>query len=190
MMDGNEHVTVATAADLAGVPARTLRYWVETGKLPAIAGKHGRLVRLGDVREIASLTGKDGNLGNLGNSFAAGKVTAMVGLAGNLAAEVAEGSSGLAEEQGNTSVTAATMMQQMVQQIVAPLADANERLTTANERQAAELARVHEVARQQAEELGRERAMREAAEREADELRRARRQAPWWLRLLLGGRWS
>ncbi len=28
----------------------------------------------------------------------------------------------------------------------------------------------------------------EVAEREADELRRARRQMPWWLRLILGGR--
>ncbi len=183
-MDGNEHVTVATAADLAGVPARTLRYWVETGKLPAIAGKHGRLVRLGDVREIMAMTGKDGNLGNGLAAVAAGKVTATADLAGNLAAEVAEGSRTVAPERG----VAATLMQEMVRQVVAPLADANERLTTANERQAAELARVHEVARQQAEELGRERAIREAAEREADELRRARRQMPWWLRLLLGGR--
>ncbi len=183
MMDGNEHVTVATAADLAGVPARTLRYWIETGKLPAIAGKHGRLVRLGDVREIASLTGKDGNLGNGLAAVAAGKVTATADLAGNLAAEVADGSRALAQERGD----AATLMQKMVRQVVAPLADANERLTTANERQAAELVRVHEVARQQAEDLGHERAMRETAEREVAELRRARRQMPWWVRLLLRG---
>jgi len=38
------------------------------------------------------------------------------------------------------------------------------------------------------EELGRERTLREAAEREAEELRRARRRLPWWLRVLLGGR--
>lgn len=38
------------------------------------------------------------------------------------------------------------------------------------------------------EELGRERTLREAAEREAAELRRARRRLPWWLRVLLGGR--
>ena len=54
--------------------------------------------------------------------------------------------------------------------------------------QIADLRRVQDVARVQAEELGRERAMREAAEREVDELRRARQQMPWWLRLLLGGR--
>ncbi len=143
MTDGNEHVTVATAADLAGVPARTLRYWVETGKLPAIAGKHGRLVRLGDVREIASLTGKDGNLGNSFAAVAAGKVTATADLAGNLAAKVAEGSRALAQERGG----AATLMQEMVRQVVAPLAEANER-------QAVELTRLHDLARQQAEELG------------------------------------
>lgn len=53
--------------------------------------------------------------------------------------------------------------------------------------QIAELRRVQDAARQQAEELGHERAMRETAEHEAAELRRVRRQAPWWLRLLLRG---
>jgi len=53
--------------------------------------------------------------------------------------------------------------------------------------QIVELRRVQDVARMQAEELGHERALREAAEREAAELRRARRQAPWWLRLWLRG---
>ena len=32
-----------------------------------------------------------------------------------------------------------------------------------------------------------ERRRAEVAEREVNEMRRARRQAPWWLRLLLGG---
>lgn len=143
MKDGNAHVTVATAADLAGVPARTLRYWVETGKLPAIAGKHGRLVRLGDVREIVAMTGKDGNLGNGLAAVAAGKVTATADLAGTLAAEGAEGSRTVAPERGD----AAALMQEMVRQVVAPLAEANAR-------QAVELTRLHDLARHQAEELG------------------------------------
>jgi len=42
---------------------------------------------------------------------------------------------------------AATLMQEMVRQVVAPLAEANER-------QAVELTRLHVLARQQAEELG------------------------------------
>lgn len=127
----------------AGVPARTLRYWVETGKLPAIAGKYGRLVRLGDVREIMAMTGKDGHLGKSVAEVAAGKVTATADFAGNLAAEVAEGSRTVAPERGD----AATLMQEMVRQVVAPLAEANAR-------QAVELTRLHELARQQAEELG------------------------------------
>ncbi len=56
----------------------------------------------------------------------------------------------------------------------------------ANDDQAHELARLHEVAREQAEALGHERALRAAAEREADELRRARRALPWWIRLFRG----
>ncbi len=36
------------------------------------------------------------------------------------------------------------------------------------------------------EELGHERALREAAERDLAELRRSCRQMPWWLRLLVG----
>ncbi len=54
--------------------------------------------------------------------------------------------------------------------------------------QIAELRRGQDVARLQAEELGHERALREAAEHEIAELRRPRRQLPWWLRLLVGGR--
>lgn len=142
-MERDEYVTVTAASDLTGVPARTLRYWVKAGKLPSVSGKHGRLVRLGDVREIASLTGKDGNLGNSFAAVAAGKVTATADLAGNLAAKVAEGSRALAQERGG----AATLMQEMVRQVVAPLAEANER-------QAVELTRLHDLARQQAEELG------------------------------------
>jgi len=62
----------------------------------------------------------------------------------------------------------------VIEQVVAPLVDHLDRTQR-------ELGAVRE-------ELGRERALREAAEREADELRRARRRMPWWLRLLVGGR--
>jgi len=54
--------------------------------------------------------------------------------------------------------------------------------------QIADLRRVQDAARQQAEELGRERALRETAEREVAELRRSRRSVPWWVRLLVGDR--
>lgn len=79
------------------------------------------------------------------------------------------------------SSVAVAAMQQMVQQIVGPLADANAR-------QAAELERLHALTREQAEALGRERATKEAlhAQLSALERRQARRR-PWYLRLLLGG---
>jgi len=54
----DEYVSVATAADLAGIPARTLRYWVEAKKLATVAGKHGRLVRMGDVDRVARQSGR------------------------------------------------------------------------------------------------------------------------------------
>jgi len=54
----DEYVSVATAADLAGIPARTLRYWVEAKKLATVAGKHGRLVRMGDVDRVARQRGR------------------------------------------------------------------------------------------------------------------------------------
>ncbi len=72
----------------------------------------------------------------------------------------------------DTSVQSAAV-QAIVEQLVAPLVDHLDRTQR-------ELGVVRE-------ELGRERHRAEVAEREADELRRARRQLPWWLRLLLGG---
>ena len=50
--------TVESAAAIAGISARTLRYWIAAGKLPARGGKRGRLVRLSDVEQLAALAGK------------------------------------------------------------------------------------------------------------------------------------
>lgn len=60
MTTGNddEFVTVGNAAAVAGIPERTLRYWITNGKLPATSGKRGKLVRMGDVWHLAELTGK------------------------------------------------------------------------------------------------------------------------------------
>ena len=57
--------TVESAAALAGISARTLRYWIAAGKLPARSGKRGRLVRLSDVEQLAVLAGKLGGKGSL-----------------------------------------------------------------------------------------------------------------------------
>ncbi len=57
--------TVESAAALAGISARTLRYWIAAGKLPARGGKRGRLVRLSDVEQLAVLAGKFSGKGSL-----------------------------------------------------------------------------------------------------------------------------
>lgn len=58
MSDARDLATVEVAGRLAGVSARTIRYWITSGKLPATAGPRGRLVVLADVRRLAEVTGK------------------------------------------------------------------------------------------------------------------------------------
>ena len=53
-----DHVTVEVAGTLAGIPARTLRHWIASGKLSAIAGKRGKLVSLREVEHLARMVGK------------------------------------------------------------------------------------------------------------------------------------
>jgi hypothetical protein len=69
-------VSIRVAAESTGIAERTLRYWIQSGKLTATAGKRGKLVRLADVEAIATATGRhpasedpagnfaDGNSGN------------------------------------------------------------------------------------------------------------------------------
>jgi len=56
--DVADHVAIEVAGKAAGIPARTLRYWVASGKLSAIAGKRGKLVSMGEVAYLAALVGK------------------------------------------------------------------------------------------------------------------------------------
>ncbi len=74
----DEYIPITVAAEVANIPARTVRAWVADGKLPAISGKRGKLVRRGDVDQIATLTGR-----------ADGRVTASGNAAVSLATEVA-----------------------------------------------------------------------------------------------------
>lgn len=53
-MNSPDYVSLATAAVVAAVPASTLRQWIDSGKLPASAGEHGRLVRLEDVWRLTA----------------------------------------------------------------------------------------------------------------------------------------
>ena len=56
--DPDEYLQVEADGNVAGISPRTLRYWVRGGKLPAIEGQRGKLVRLADVLALAELTGK------------------------------------------------------------------------------------------------------------------------------------
>ncbi len=86
--DPDEYLPVEAAGNVAGISPRTLRYWVRGGKLPAIEGQRGKLVRLGDVLTLADLTGKMATLpatsrqagGNAGNP-----ATSAVGNTGKVA---------------------------------------------------------------------------------------------------------
>jgi hypothetical protein len=53
-VDGDEYVTMASAADIAGIPVTTVRQWVDCGRLPARVGQRGRLVRLADVQHLVA----------------------------------------------------------------------------------------------------------------------------------------
>jgi hypothetical protein len=56
-MSAPEYVAIEDAGRLTGVPARSLRRWAETGKVPIMAGQRKRLGRLDDVRRLAAMTG-------------------------------------------------------------------------------------------------------------------------------------
>jgi len=58
MSDEQHYVAVSVAGKHTGIPERTIRHWLKTGKLSAIAGERGRLVRLEDVHQLAVVTGK------------------------------------------------------------------------------------------------------------------------------------
>jgi len=58
-----DYVAVEVAGKAAGLPARTLRHWIGTGKLAAIAGKRGKLVSMGEVEQLARMVGKP--IGNM-----------------------------------------------------------------------------------------------------------------------------
>ncbi len=87
-MDGNdEWVSATVAAASVGISARTLRYWMKAGKLPARETKQGRRVLLEDVRKIAEDTGRLAGNENRGGAAMHGKPTGVA--SGNATAEVA-----------------------------------------------------------------------------------------------------
>jgi len=162
-------LTVDQAAEILGKSGDTVRRYIRGGQLPAMRVQGERTVeyrlRTDDVLDLH------------------GRLHAYVGadVGRQTVGEHVQASDRGTEEtparvQDDASVTrlgAAAAMQSMIEQVIAPLAAANEQLRAQGERQ-------QETIRLQAEELGRERALRQVAEERAVR----RQQRPWWLRLL------
>jgi len=93
-----DHVTVEIAGKLAGISSRTLRHWIASGKLSAIAGKRGKLVSMGEVEQLARMVGKP--VGNA-TSPSGNPATSAEEVAGNLAEPLADAAlvSDLARQQ-------------------------------------------------------------------------------------------
>ncbi len=53
-----EYISVEAAATATGISARTIRYWIVRGKLPATAEQGRKLVRQDDVWQIATASGR------------------------------------------------------------------------------------------------------------------------------------
>lgn len=139
-------VPLRVAARSAGVPERTVRNWVTSGKLAAMRGERGYLVRIADVKRVAAIAGREAATSPVADESAA-----------PVAAETAVGLP-IAEQEERAVA--------MIQRAFDPLVE--------------ELGRLRE-------ELGREKALREAAERERDELReQVRRARSIWSRLFGG----
>ncbi len=123
MSDRNErqYVTVAMAAELTGIPARTLRRWTRDGQLPAVAASGGKLVALDDVERIVTMKRPDH-----GHHEPTATMTEPVATAMTTATRP------LAEQQLAT----------LRDGLVAPLVELTEKLTTAMAEQAETIGRV------------------------------------------------
>lgn len=114
----DEYVAVESAGSIAGISPRTLRYWIAGGKLPAIAGDRGKLVRLGDVLDLAALTGKGANhyrqaAGSVGNP-----ATSAGMAAGNVAGNAAD-----ADQTALVTQAATNQLEAIRDQWLQPLID-------------------------------------------------------------------
>jgi len=75
MHDERHYATVKIAAATTGVSARTIRYWITSGKLPAVAGSSGKLVLLADVERLAGHRRQPDGNGNLAEPVATATTT-------------------------------------------------------------------------------------------------------------------
>jgi len=165
-----EHVTIAEAAKLLGVHPNTVRSRIKGGRIPAetVVTPYGEAYAIPRAYIEAAIHAPLHNPSHLGGRVSRG----FNDLVSPDDGENGEGSTGDVALQ----LVGIDTLTLIVREIVTPL-------TALTERQADELAAL----RDQAEELGRERGRREAAEQDAERLRRAHRSRPWWVRLFLTG---
>ncbi len=140
-------IPLTLAARSAGIPARTLRNWIASGKLAAIRGQRGWLVRTGDIAQIAAMIDN-----HTASEIMADDMAAR--LAAELAAPTVGDAGGAATTASHAAISAPahqTHAEALVQQLLAPFIAEQTRL---------------------AEELGQVKAERDAQDATIVELRR------------------
>ncbi len=165
------HVTVEVAGKLAGISSRTLRHWIASGKLSAIAGKRGKVVSLREVEYLARIVGKP-----IGNMSSAGGNPATS--AGEVAGKLAESLAGAALVTDTARQQLATIRDEWLAPLIAQLGDQAERIG----RLAAEgEAKDHTIVelRRRVEQAEAELARRHEEEARAAELLRRRNEQEW-----------
>ncbi len=165
-------MTVSQAAALLGVSSRQVHRYIDRGALPShwVNGPRGREKRIA-ASAVANLHGQRDALDEPDMADMAVKRD-------------------MADKRDMTAMSGQRDLQDLVTHpAVRALID--QAVTQATVPLAAELARREETIagkdatiERQAEELGRERALRQVAEERAAQLERAVRRRPWWLRLL------
>jgi len=111
-----EPIALTLAARSAGIPARTLRNWIASGKLAAIRGQRGWLVRPGDIAQIAAMIDNHTATENMADGMAAG-------LAAELAAPPSADSGSAATTASHAAIAATDQQAKaaaLVQQLLAP----------------------------------------------------------------------
>jgi hypothetical protein len=111
-----EPLPLTLAARSAGIPARTLRNWIASGKLAAIRGQRGWLVRPGDIAQIAAMIDNQAASEKMADGLADG-------LAAELAAPTSEDAGGAATMASHAAITATAQHAQaeaLVQRLLAP----------------------------------------------------------------------
>jgi len=189
MVETGERVTIGEAAVLLGVHPNTVRNRIKSGRIPAekVLTPYGEAFAIPRAHIDTALRAPPYQplpIPSQDPSQLGGRVT---GGSNDLVPPSPERNSGSSGAVGRgcdppnvtlpTPTTVGTLTT-FVREVVTPLVELNER-------QAEELVGLHAAMRQQAEELGRERGHREAAEREVERLHRAHRSRPWWVRLFL-----